>query len=152
MKKNQIYLSVFLGLFILLIAFLPEYKSDSEPESLFNFKINEIESISYSGDIAYGNFSLKAVYSLRPVKNKFSKEEFSYEIEILKLTAPDKIKHQIKPAHMEMKLFPGGHAVKSIFNDMRELKFTDRFQAEKARLGAYGLDTCEEYINLTEKK
>lgn len=172
MSKTQVIL---LGSFFALIAVLfltPEYRKPGQVQVLFSYDVNELQSITYYGPMAFGHSTadenINFSYQIIPEETSWAGFGYRYIVDIIPDELPaatgQLMKQKIGEPHATFSRFTGGNMIRSLVDDVRTLRYTESFELESGnvegseqknrnqKLQELGLLTCDQYIELELKQ
>jgi len=149
MNKKQIIIASIIGILLLFLFLLPEYKKDGQSKEIFSYTLNKIKKIEYKGKTIINGKSNQFIhYEINPVKTKYEKTSnlnkkrryFLWQVKVLKFDYLGNNK-QIQTLK-NMKVFFGDQIMRSIFNDLRKLSYVYSIDDEVSKRKEYGYLGC----------
>ncbi len=134
---------------LLLAAFWPEEKKQGEVQKYYNHNVEKFLSLSYEGAMAFGEKEKVDVsYQISPAVPPLKVSETLYQIEVKRLTSPEKKLSVELEKFSRAKVFFASGLVQTMVSDWAQLDFYFVIPYEAAREKEYGLENCANRIQI----
>ncbi|MFZ5629245.1 MAG: hypothetical protein ACOY5B_08950 [Spirochaetota bacterium] len=148
--RNRILLLFFAAAVVLLAAlFWPEPKKPGEMQKYYSRDVSQLLSLRYRGTMSFGDKSKAAAdYEILREENPVKPREPLYRVQVHSITTGDAALKKRVEELAQARSFPASALIRSIVQDWSALDFYYILPHEAARDNEYGLQNCENSLQL----